>query len=247
MTHEELVVYLQGRLEGAEPEALRQELGDAVSAEEFDAALKEARPKDAARQEESSGPGFQLFFFLAVTVAVAALMTAVHHRRNGRANHALQTVKGAGPFIGHWGYVVYVPSGYTVEALDDRAKGNQTAYFFKTGTELDDPSRWLRYGRLGVIRLTVRPSPFPGTAAGFSKLKSFVAAADARNKEHPSVEVLRLGQPTLQGVEYDYEFPNARVTAYILGEKLLYVFSAGEKTAEFDRIVGSLHDAGTTD
>ena len=247
MTHEELVVYLQGRLEGAEPEALRQELGDAVSAEEFDAALKEARPEDAARQEESSGPGFQLIFFLAITVAVAALMTAVHHRQNSRANPALQTVKGEGPFIGRWGYVVYVPSGYTVEALYDRTKGNQTAYFFKTGTKLDDLSRWLRYGRLGVIQMTARPSPFSGTAAGLLKLKNYVAASDARNKEHPAVKELRLGQPTLRGMEFDYEFPNARVTAYILGEKLLYVFSAGERTDAFDKIVGSLHDAGTSE
>ncbi len=241
------MVYLQGRLEGAEPEALRQELGDAVSPEDFDAALKEARPGDAPRREESSGPGFQLLFFLAITAAAAALITAVHHRHARRSETATQMIKGEGPFVGRWGYVLYIPPGYSVEALYDRAKDAQTAYFFKTGTELEDPSRWLRYGRLGVIQMTARPSPFSGSAAGLSNLKDYVAATDVRNKEHPAVKELRLGQPTLRGMEYDYAFPNARVAAYILGEKLLYVFSAGERTEAFDKIVGSLHDAGASE
>jgi len=145
-------------------------------------------------------------------------------------------------FLGRSGYVIGLPPGYaTLQEFKDAQKRVEVVHFFKAGT---DPTSLLDeglYGELGIVRLEVSPNDFSPDLNGLAQLTELVKSRALRRGEKFTVKNLALSP--LRGVQFNFDAPFARVEAYILGQKVLYSFMAGQDDEIYRALINSLRDA----
>jgi hypothetical protein len=118
---------------------------------------------------------------------------------------------------------------------------NEVIHFCKAGT---DPTNLLDeglYGPLGIVRLEVRPSPFAGALNGLDQLTRLVTDRARQRKEKFKLKNLQLS--SMPGIQLSYDAPAPRVEAYVLGQKVLYSFMAGEDDEIYRALLNGLRDA----
>ena len=145
-------------------------------------------------------------------------------------------------FVGKYGYVVRLPEGYSaVQSFKDNTKTIEVVHFCRLGT---DPTNFLNeglFGQLGIVRLTVQPSPVSNDLHGLENLSSIIMSRAQARGEKFTVKNLQVS--SLRGLQLIFDVPFPRVEAYILGHDVLYSFTAGQDDEYFRLLLQSLRDA----
>ena len=249
MIRAEVVNYLRENLSQFPVEVLREQLSkEGVSEADFQESLSAALRSPMA--EPAPPPKSRRRNLLKIIFAgVAALMVfggLLLILNNGKTPGASGVAAGRTPgesgFVGANGWVVRLPTEYVGSSeFKDSTKTVEITHFSKRGT---DPTNFLNdglFGQLGIIRLTVSPSQFPANPTGVGALSSLVARKTTDRGEKFTSKPLQIG--SLSGVQINIQSPFPRVEAYILGQRDLYFFYAGQEDEIWRDIVLSLRDA----
>lgn len=245
----EIVAYLQENLKKFSVEQLRGQLAqEGVSAFEFDEALRIAKEKPAPSAPKKASPAGKIFLAGGLAAVVIAALVSLDRKPEeevvGTPRPAAPSLESAFIDTGRYGYVVRLPKDYVaVENFQDDAKSIELVYFCKGGT---DPTQFLNeglYGQLGIVRLRVEPSPFPNDLNGLNALSRAVTArANGRGEKFT---IKNISVSSMRGIQLRYDLPFARVESFILGDKTLYSFMAGDEDEIYKDIVYSLRDANS--
>jgi hypothetical protein len=244
MVRPEVLRYLRDNLKKFPTDALRHQLAlDGVSDQEFDAAVKELRKTQPTKiKARASGALGRALMFLGALGVVGAAALAVFQKPKVPSAEGPRSAPIEAGFVGHAGYVIKLPSGYAaVPRFKDESKTVELVHFCKAGT---DPTNFLDeglFGQLGIVRLEARPSPVPTDLSGLERLTSLITGQAQQRGEKFTVKSLHIS--TLRGVQLTYEVPFPRVEAYILGQQILYIFTAGQDDETYRSLVQSLRDA----
>lgn len=246
MVRDEVVEYLRQNLARFKLEELRQQLqSEGVSERDFEDSLREAqRTKRSAAGKTRQPPNPKLLAALGaiflVGLALILTMSTDGGKRPGE-EPLPQSQAGESGFVGHRGWVVRLPAAYMgLTTFKDAHKTHETVYFCKRGT---DPSQFLDeglYGQLGIVRVEVLPTPFFPNPAGIAQLTNAVSRKLAANGEKFTVKPLQIGR--LTGIQVQVEAPYPRIEAYLVGQRDLYFFFAGQEDDIWRDIVMSLRD-----
>ncbi|MHB2025544.1 MAG: hypothetical protein ACYCPQ_02720 [Elusimicrobiota bacterium] len=246
MIRPEIVDYFKDNLRHFPADELRRRLGeDGVSDLDIADSLRAAlAPAAGKRNAKSPRKQKRLFFAAVVFLAAGAGMLFFDSSRPPTAPKAPADAVATGQksvFLGHYGYVVHLPPGYSYfTGFKDPRKIVEVSYFCKTGTHYEDALDTGLYGPMGIVRLQARPSAMAGRTDGIAELSVILAArAKSQNQEY-SFKNLQVG--TLRGIEIDYQKPFAHVEAYLLGQKILFSFYAGKDDGIYRSILDSLRD-----
>ncbi len=242
----EVVSYLRQHLKQFTLAQLRAQLAqEGVSDMEFDEALKEA--KTAPPPPKKSGIAAKIFLAGGLAAVIIAALVSLSHKPEDEPA-APPPAPAAAPsesgFVGHYGYVVRLPKEYTaVQNFVDEKKTVELVYFCKAGT---DPTQFLNeglYGQLGIVRLRVEPLEFSSDLDGLADLTHVVTSRAAARGEKYTLKNISIS--SMRGIQLNYDMPDARVEAFILGDKVLYIFMAGEEDQTYHDILNSLRDANS--
>lgn len=255
MARSDVVAYLRDNLKKFPEDVLRHQLeGEGVEPAEFDEALAAVRGKgNGAKQPKEKMPGRKKLARLLLASGLLILGGAVtmallqKHKRGAAAG--ADASASAPPsaaidqgFVGASGYVVRLPDGYTaVQSFLDERKTVERVHFCKLGT---DPTNFIDtglFGELGIVRLTVQPSPIPDDLNGIDRLTSLVTAQANGRGEKFTLKNIQIS--SMRGVQLTYDAPFPRVEAYILGHSMIYQFLAGQEDEIYRTLLQSLRDA----
>ncbi len=241
MVRPEIVAYLKDNLDKFPVEALRRRLeSDGVTGAEFDEALKAAlpgAPRPAAKGRRLGRAALAGGFFALAAVAGLIFLSG---RKTAAPPPAL-VPPGDGGFVGRAGWVVHLPRGYAaVSQVKDPSRDWEVVHFCKAGT---DPTNFLNeglFGQLGIVRLEVQQSPLAGNLNGPDVMSQFVSARLQRRGDKFTIKNRQVS--SLRGIQVAIEPPNVAVEVYLLGEKHVYFFTAGQDDEVLRDIVASLRD-----
>jgi hypothetical protein len=191
-------------------------------------------------------PKRQKILILLMTVVALAMIAALAFLRlkapatdEAPPHHPSQPLETA--FVGHYDYVIRLPKGYAaVHGFKDAEKTVEVVHFCKAGT---DPTNFLNeglYAQLGIVRLETQPSSLAGPLDGIETLKRLVTGRTLPKDEKLRIKNLQIS--SLHGIQINFEGPFPRVEAYILGQKILYWFMAGQDDEIFREILTSLRE-----
>lgn len=251
----EVVDYLKANLKKFPADSLRVQLAkEGVSDAEFDAALREAMkappPELTKVRARASGVLARVLMFAGLGAIVAAAALAIFQKpaaapgADGQAGPSAAAAPAGGEsgFVGHSGYVIKLPPGYSaVQRFKDERKSVEVVHFCKADT---DPTNFLDeglFGQLGIVRLRVEPSPIPDDLHGLENLTALVQQRAAARGEKFALKNLQIS--TMRGVQLTYEAPFPRVESFLLGRSVLYSFTAGQDDDIYRSLLESLRDA----
>lgn len=240
MPEPEIVRYLKDNLKKFPIEQLRAQLAkEGVGDADFDEALRLALVP-TERKPAKRGGAAKLFLGAGVGMALLGAILALREP-------SVEPPPAAGPpsieggFVGHHGYVVRLPPDYiAVQSFRDERKKAETVHFCPKGT---DPSNFLNeglYGQLGIVKLEVQISPLAGTLNGLDTLARIVGGRAQQNNEKYTLKNLQVS--SMRGIQVNFDVPFPRVESYILGERHLYSFSAGQDDEIYRGVLESLRD-----
>ena len=240
MPEPEIVRYLKDNLKRFPIEQLRAQLAkEGVGDADFDEALRMALVA-TERKPVKSGGAAKLFLGAGVALAVVGALLALREP----AVEPLSSAKppsAEGGFVGHHGYVVRLPPDYiAVQSFRDERRKAEIVHFCPKGT---DPSNFLNeglYGQLGIVKLEIQTSPLAGTLNGLDTLARIVGGRAKQNNEKYTLKNLQ--GSSMRGIQVSFDGPFPRVESYILGERHLYSFSAGQDDEIYRGILESLRD-----
>lgn len=242
MMRPDVVDYLRANLPTHSPESLRTQLRlDGISDVDFDDSLAETLK---APQTTTPRRGMAAKWLLVAAMALfvgAALLILSQKTSTPPTNEPVVSGSGESGFVGARGWVVRLPKDYIgVSQFKDGSKTVEIVHFCKRGT---DPTNFLDeglFGQLGIVRLTVMPSEFPGNPTGAVNLANAVARKISSHGEKFTIKNIQIA--TLPGVQVNISAPFPRLEAYVLGQNDLYFFYAGQEDAVWRDIVLSLRD-----
>lgn len=249
----EVVQYLRENLKNFPIDKLRAQLAEeGISDVDFDEALKvalrtpaDAPPGEPPPKKKSRAGALMLMAgggLIALIGAIVALGSRETASPDARAEPAATAPRSAeGAFVGHSGYVVRLPKDYmAVQSFRDPGKKMEVVHFCKVGT---DPTQFLHeglFGQLGIVKLEVQPSPLAGNLNGVDILSRHVTSRlDARGDKY-TTKSLQL--TAMHGFQVTVEPPNPGVQGFVLGERSLYTFSAGQDDDLYRELLNSLRD-----
>ncbi len=242
MPREDVVSYLQMNLKTHQVDVLRKQLAsEGVTDAEFDEALKVAirSPKPAGRKP--SGGAIILGVGALVGMIAGVVIMGGKPAEDPAAAAKPAKEHDASAFLGHYGYLVRLPTGYeAASGFKETQKGVEVVHFFPKGTDPTNFTHEGLFGQLGIVRLEVRPYPLAGQINGLETLTRMREAALQQGNEKFSTKPIKV--PPMSGSQFFVESPFPRVEAYVLGEKNLYSFTAGQDDEIFREILSSLRD-----
>ncbi|MBI3551161.1 MAG: hypothetical protein HY077_01475 [Elusimicrobia bacterium] len=241
----EVVAYLLENLKKFSANQLREQLAqEGISQKEFDEAFSAAQQAALAAPARKPSPAGKIFLAGAGAAVIIAALVSLSHKPAEEPPPPPPATSAESAYVGHYDYVVRLPKDYVaVQKFKDDRKTIEQVYFCKAGT---DPTQFLNeglYGQLGIVRLQAEPSEFANDLNGLAALTRAASSRAASRGEKFSVKNIQIS--SLRGIQVNYEMPNARVECFILGDKVLYSFLAGEDDDTFRDILNSLRDANS--
>jgi hypothetical protein len=222
-------------------DALRKQLAEeGISDADFDEALKVALKTPLAAKV---APKKHLAgaVFLIGGVLLVLVFGLISLSKKAPAIDAPIAAPAESAFVGDCGYVVSLPENYMGSAATKGPGGRiELVHFAKNGT---NPTHFFNeglYGQMGIVRLEVKPHPLAGRFGGIDQLTAIVEAQALKNEEKFSKKPLEVS--ALHGAEFTFEVPFPRIETYILGEKHLYTFTAGQVDEIYRKLVFSLRE-----
>lgn len=243
MPREDVVSYLQQNLKKFPMDALRKQLAtEGITDAEFDEALKLAmRAPKAPPRRFAGGTVILALGALVGMIGGVIVMRGKPAEDPAAAPSPVPKAPDASAFIGHYGYLVRLPTGYeALPTFKDSQKSVEVVHIFPKGT---DPTNFVNeglYGQLGIVKMEVRPDVLAGQMNGLETLTRWRETALQNGNEKYSAKPIKV--PPLSGTQFFVQSPFPRVEAYILGEKNRYSFTAGQDDEIFREIVFSLRD-----
>lgn len=206
-----------------------------------DSELPPASPGKPQKNKGRAALAFLMAGVGAVLVAGGALLLQKPPSAPLSGPAADAPVPGAdGVFVGHHHYVVALPKDYVaIQSFKDSGKNAEVVHFCKLGT---DPTNFLNdglYGQLGIVRLEVQPTALEGPD-GITRISQMVTAKASQRQEKLAITNLQAG--SLRGIQVAYDVPFPRVESFLLGDRLLFVFHAGQDDEIYRSILQSLRD-----
>ncbi|MBI5622527.1 MAG: hypothetical protein HY924_01975 [Elusimicrobia bacterium] len=240
MPNPDVVAYLRQFINKFPVDGLRKQLhSEGVSDSDFDEALKFVLKTPLPKERKPAKAGTLLIVGGVILVVVAVVLAILRQPQPAEESGRQQTEEGA--YLGASGYVIRLPEGYTAyPSFKDRSKTIEVVHFAKRGT---DPSHFVNeglFGQLGIVRLEVSPSRFLDNPHPVDSLNKFIDTVMQSRGETFNKKPLQV--TSLKGLQLTVESPFQRTEAYILGEKVLYMFSAGQDDEIFREIVMSLRE-----
>ncbi|MBI4678853.1 MAG: hypothetical protein HY748_14845 [Elusimicrobia bacterium] len=240
MPNPDVVAYLRQFINKFPVDALRRQLQqEGVPDADFDEALKFVL-RTPIPKESAPGKAGSIFLVAGIALVLAVAFIAFSRKESPPPDrHPRQTEDGA--YLGRSGYVIRLPEGYAAYPdFKDQQKTIELVHFAKRGT---DPTNFIHeglFGQLGIVRLEVEPSRFTESPHPVDALNRFVDNMMQVRGETFNKKALQVS--SLKGVQVTVESPFQRTEAYILGEKVVYVFNAGQDDEIFREIVMSLRE-----
>lgn len=252
MVKPEVVEYLRANLPKHPVEALRKQLAEeGVSDLDFEHCLAEALrgpktvPTSRKTKNAASGGAAKVMLFAGLALILGVGLYALMQKPAAPASGGKTTTDsstGESGFVGAHGWVVRLPKDYAgYSEFTDSSKSVEVVHFCKRGT---DPTNFLNeglFGPMGIVRLTVAPTQFPPNPTGAVNLANAVSRKITARNEKFVMKNIQIA--TLPGVQVNVQAPFPRVEAYILGQRELYFFYAGQEDEIWRDIVLSLRDA----
>jgi hypothetical protein len=250
MIRPEVVQYLRDNLSKFSVDALRRQLQEeGVSDIDFEHCLADALrgPKTvplSKTKKKSSSKAARFALLGGIVLIVGAGLYSLSLKSSAPAPAAPPPATGSGEsgFVGSDGWVVRLPKDYAgFSQFKDSSRTDEIVHFAKRGT---DPTNFLDeglYGQMGIVRLEVSASQFPGNLTGAVSLANAVRRKTESHGEKYLMKNIQIG--TLPGVQVNVQAPFPRVEAYILGQNDLYFFYGGQEDDIWRDIVLSLRDA----
>lgn len=239
MPNPEVIAYLRQFINTFPVDALRKQLqGEGVSDADFEEALKFVlrTPIPKERPPSKAAP---IFLVCGIVLVLIVAVAGLSRKEPPGPMRPRQAEEGA--FLGKSGYVIRLPEGYTAYPdFKDQKKTVELVHFARNGT---DPSNFLNeglFGQLGIVRLEVEPNRFVDSTHPVEELTSFIDNLTQARGEVIKKKPLQVS--SLRGLQVTVESPFQRTEAYILGEKVLYEFTAGQDDEIFREIVMSLRE-----
>jgi hypothetical protein len=251
MVRPEVVDYLHDHLSSFPEEDLRRQLNaEGVTDVDFDdsMAVVRANPRPAAvktvKTTKKTPPDRRKTLMFAATLGSVLLLllgiVMLLPSKPATTAAASAAATGESGFIGHAGWVVRLPGGYVaVRQFNDAAKTDELVYFCPSGTDQTNFIDEELFGQLGIVRVEVAPSDFAPNPAGVAQLTRRIA--DKLRDTKYVTKPLQIGN--LPGVQVNVQSPFPRVEAYLIGQKDIYFFYAGQEDEVWRAIVLSLRDA----
>ncbi len=241
MIKPDVVSYLRSTLAQYPLGSLRRQLKEeGVSDPDFNDSFKAALRSPAAPGENPTRMNLTLLAVGVVATLAAAVFIAQWFGL-GQTPGALSTAPGESAFVGRTGYIIHLPKNYAAfVSFKDAQKTVEVVHFCRAGT---DPTNFLHeglFGPLGIVRLEVRPAPFPSNITGQERLSQIVSSQHAARGEKFTLAPLQVS--SLHGLEIRIELPQPSWEAYILGDRALYHFVAGQDDENFRDILNSLRE-----
>lgn len=151
-----------------------------------------------------------------------------------------------GPFIGHYGYMVQAPPGYaTQNQFKDMGNRTEVVYLYPEKT---DPTNFMNeglYGQLGILRLEVSPLRIAQGTIGLESLRGGITKT--LNSRGDTYELNETKVGNLPGFIVKITAPFPLVQAFVVGTKVLYVFTGGVDDPTFRNTLLSLTEVSPHD
>ncbi|MBI5884130.1 MAG: hypothetical protein HZB91_13630 [Elusimicrobia bacterium] len=240
MPNPEVVAYLRQFINKHPVDALRKQLQtEGISDADFDEALKFVL-RTPIPKERKPGKAGTVFLFGGIAFILGLMVVTLNRKDPAPEKKTRQTEEGA--YLGAVAdYVIRLPEGYAAfPDFKDRAKTVEVVHFAKRGTH---PTNFLHeglFGQLGIVRLEVEPNRFLESPHPVDDLTRFVENMMKARSETFNKKPLLVG--SLKGLQVTVEAPFQRTEAYVLGEKVLYMFVAGQDDEIFREIMMSLRE-----
>lgn len=253
---EDVVTYLQAHLTEFPVEELRRQLRtEGVTDAEFDEALKSTlrAPGGAVKAPAPKKPsaksavGKVILGIGVVSIMLAAVIAVMGPGETEKASGPASAAPGAGAaasaHVGRSGWVARLPAGYATTPSPRNSERMESVYFHRAGLDSASLLDEGLFGPLGIVRLDVQNNPFGDTLSPVDTVAT-VAAAKARERGEKFVQK-PVQVSTLKGVQFAFDAPNARVETYVIGQRNLYAFYAGQDDDVFREILLSLRDTAS--
>ena len=144
-----------------------------------------------------------------------------------------------GIFRGHYGYMFKLPAGYeAVGGFDDPAKTHEVVHVYPRGT---NPTHFIHeglYGQLGILRIEASPRRRPDGIIGIEALKN--VALSRLKADRATYTTRSLFVNGLPAFIISVTQPFAQVKAYLVGQKVYYIITAGADNELFNGILETL-------
>lgn len=251
MANPELIAYIRSHLQSHGEAAVRERLlADGIDPQEVDDAFA-ALPKPKA----SARPQGKLAVFAVcagvLLVGVAAYLSLEKPKEEGAGTDAsAPPSEGAsgtaktpaldeGVFKGHYGYMLKLPAGYQAAGgFADALKVNERVHLYPAGT---NPTHFIHeglYGQLGILRLEASPRRRPEGLITVEVLKRIAAARLKTDRAvYTSRSTVVNGMPAFI---VSITQPFTQVKAYLVGQKVYYVVTAGADSDLFNGVLETL-------
>lgn len=151
-----------------------------------------------------------------------------------------------GPFMGHYGYLLQAPPGYaTMRQFKELGNRTEVVFLFPEKT---DPTNFVNeglYGQLGILRLEVSPLKILQGTIGLDSLKGGITKTLNARGDTYTLSETKVGN--LNGFVVNISAPFPLVQAFVVGTKVLYVFTGGVDDPVFRNTLLSLTEVSPHD
>ncbi|MBI4377085.1 MAG: hypothetical protein HY549_11625 [Elusimicrobia bacterium] len=175
---------------------------------------------------------------LAAGIALMVMLRGTNSSRQVEIPR-MRMIKGEA-FLGHYRYVIHLPKDYAAFQQVEPRDGLETVYFGKSSIDPTNFEDEGLYGPLGIIRLEVRANSLVERPNALERLSSLINEREQRRGTKFRVKEINI--LALRGLQINYDGPPPRVEAYVLGQKQLYSFLAGQEDEIFREILFSLRE-----
>ncbi len=258
MPDPKLVAYLRKTVPQYGAEAVREKLvEEGVAENDFDEALAVAIKPKPKKQPllMALGAGIFalgaiLFFFSQESPKPAAVppLSVGGEPDSSSQSTSSPLPPGApkGPFMGHYGWMLQLPPGYSTQS-SFKDLGNRTEVVFLF-PERTDPTNFVNeglYGQLGIIRLEVSPLRIAQGTIGIDSLRAGIT--QTLNNRGDTYELNDTTVGGLPGFVVKITSPFPLVQAFVVGQKVMYVVTAGVDDPVFRNALQSLTEVSPHD
>jgi hypothetical protein len=252
----ELVQYIRQHLKAHGESAIREQLLDeGIAPEEVDAAFA-CLPKPKQPLRAKGKPAILALCAGAALIGVAVYVALQKPHSPDETSPAqgnspppaagASSADETGIFRGHYGYMFKLPAAYeAVGGFDDPMMSHEVVHVYPRGT---NPTHFIHdglYGQLGILRIEASPRRRPDGIIGIEALKTVaLSRLRADRSTYTTRAILVNGLPTFI---ISVTQPFAQVKAYLVGQKVYYIITAGADNELFNGILETLVETAPTD
>ncbi|MBI5200706.1 MAG: hypothetical protein HY925_03885 [Elusimicrobia bacterium] len=151
-----------------------------------------------------------------------------------------------GPFMGHYGWMLQLPPGYATQSgFKDLGNRTEVVFLFPEKTDPTNLGNEGLYGQLGILRMEVSPLRIAQGTIGIDSLRAGIT--QTLNNRGDTYELADTTVGGLPGFVVKITSPFPLVQAFVVGQKVMYVMTAGVDDPVFRNALQSLTEVSPHD